>query len=260
MDNCVFVNDNNVNIKLIVHPSTHLFTDKLNDEKLFRYINTFLINNNIIKNNIIDLGSFVGDNSIPWAKNITGMVYAIDPSPNNCDFILKMCELNEITNIKTIQSAISNTNELLSTNDNIDHCSFVFGNCGVNGQHKINAVSLDYLYEINVIENIGYIHLDVEGMELKVLQGASNIIDTCRPIISFEQHLLMENYNSVLDYLKSKNYLICLINEHLPNCLPDCRNSIAFPNEIYNPNIIDDIHKYINHENLIIPVSNVTYT
>lgn len=259
MDSVVFVNDNNVNIKLIQDPCSIVFANRINEEKLFRKINTFLINNNIIKNNIIDLGSWIGDNSIPWAKNITGIVYAIDPSPNNCKFILKMCELNQIINIKTIQTAISNINELLSTNDNIDHCSFVFGKCGINGQHKMNAVSLDYLFQIQLIENIGYIHLDVEGMELKVLEGASNIIDTCRPIISFEQHLLLENYNIVLDYLKNKQYIVCLINEQLPNCLPDCRNSIAFPNEIYNPNIINEIHKYINHENLIIPVTNVNY-
>lgn len=99
MKECLFVNDNNVNIKLIDHPTTQSFIDRVNNEKIFRQINIFLINNNIIKNNIIDLGSWIGDNSIPWAKNITGLVYAIDPSPNNCDFILKMCELNEIPNI-----------------------------------------------------------------------------------------------------------------------------------------------------------------
>lgn len=49
MENYVFVNDNNVNIKLIQHTYSHLFANKVNDEKLFRQINTFLINNNIIK-------------------------------------------------------------------------------------------------------------------------------------------------------------------------------------------------------------------
>ena len=46
-------------------------------------------NNNVIdKNkNIIDLGAWIGDNSIPWAKNIDGIVYAIDPSKENCKYI-----------------------------------------------------------------------------------------------------------------------------------------------------------------------------
>ena len=90
-----------------------------NHEVLFRRINTFLIQNDIIKNNIIDLGAWIGDNSIPWAKNIDGIVYAIDPSTDNCDFINKICELNQIKNVKTIQHGISNCCELLTTNDNI---------------------------------------------------------------------------------------------------------------------------------------------
>ena len=96
-----------------------IFLNAINSEKLFRQIHTFLINNSVIKNNIIDLGSCIGDNSIPWAKNIKETVYAIDPSPNNCLYIKEMCKLNEISNIKTIQTAISNTNEVLSTKFNI---------------------------------------------------------------------------------------------------------------------------------------------
>ena len=45
----------------------------------------------IIKGNIIDLGAWIGDNAIPWAKNINHIVYAIDPSSQNIEFITKMC-------------------------------------------------------------------------------------------------------------------------------------------------------------------------
>ena len=233
MESVIFTNDDNVSVLLINHMFSNNFKCRDSHEVLFRRINTFLIKNKIIKDNIIDLGAWVGDNSIPWAKNIEGLVYAIDPSAENCDFIRLTCEANNIKNVKILQHAISNTTELLSTNDNIDHCSFVYGNSGLNGKIKVMAVSLDYLYETKVLTKIGYIHLDVEGMEYKILQGSRNIIDTGRPIISFEQHLELDDYNVILSYLNNKNYTVFLVDEVLPGCRLDCRNSFAFPNELF---------------------------
>ena len=251
MEYSTFTNDDGVSILLIEHNFSHEFKHRDAHEVIFRRINTYLIKNRIIKNNIIDLGAWIGDNSIPWAKNIDGIVYAIDPSPENCDFINKTCEANQIKNIKTIQSAISNINEVLTTNDNLCHCSFVYNNPGSSGINKVDAVSLDYLYEKNHIDNIGYMHLDVEGMEYKIINGSSKLIDECRPIISFEQHLEIDDYDMILSYLKNKDYSIFLIDEILPGCREDCRNSFAFPNEIFNETLIENIHNYIGQNILI---------
>lgn len=251
MNSVIFTNDNSVIISLLHHPFSNVLQTRNNHEVIFRRINTFLIKTKYIKNNIVDLGAWIGDNSIPWAKNNNGIVYAIDPSPDNIDFINKTCQLNNIKNVKTLQLAISNKNEILSTNENINHCSFVYNNPGINGNVKVNAVSLDYLFNIKKIENIGYIHLDVEGMEYKILEGSSKLIDECRPIISFEQHLEIDDYNVILVYLQDKKYTIYLVDEELPGCRPDCRNSFAFPNEIFNETLIKDIHKFIGKQILI---------
>lgn len=252
MESTIFTNDGSVEILLLNHELSNTFKTRDHHEIVFRRINTFLIKQNFIKNNIIDLGAWIGDNSIPWAKNINGIVYAIDPSPYNCEFINKTCELNSIINVKTIQTAISNINEVVSTNDDINHCSFVYNNPGLNGRNIQNAVSLDYLYQIKMIENIGYIHLDVEGMEYKVIEGSSKIIDEYRPIISFEQHLDIDDYNIILSYLNKKNYKVFLIDEILPGCRYDCRNSFAFPYEMMNDSFIEDIHHFIG-KNIFIP-------
>jgi len=252
MTSCIFTNVDNVSILLLDHPSSNTFKNRDNHEVLFRKINTFLIKNNIIKNNIIDLGAWIGDNSIPWAKNINGIVYAIDPSQDNCNFITQTCEINQIKNVKVIQTAVSDKNELLSTNDDINHCSFVYGGCGKNGRTKINAVSLDYLNDIKCIENIGYIHLDVEGMEYNIIVGSTNLIDKYRPIISFEQHLDMDDYSIILSFLTNKQYKVFLIDEILPGCRYDCRNSLGFPIEIYNEDIVKNISVLIG-KNILIP-------
>lgn len=238
----LFNHDNNVLIKLINNPLSIYFASRPNHEVLFRKLHAFLISNNIILNNIIDLGAWIGDNSMPWAKLINGIVYAIDPSSNNINYIKDMCELNDIKNIKCIQTAISHKNETLSTNENIDHCSFVYNNPLNNGNIKKDAVSLNWLYESGIIKDIGYIHLDVEGMEYRVLLGSTKIIEKFKPIITFEQHLELDDYNIILNFLKERNYIVFLIDEVLPGCRPDCRNSIAFHQNIFSQNILDEIN------------------
>jgi len=230
---CRFPSDNNVEILLPKHTNTIHYAMRAYHEVGFRQIHSYLINERIIdpSKNFIDLGAWIGDNTIPWAKNITGTVYAIDPSPDNCQFIYMLQQVNSVSNVKIIQAAISETQKIVSTNDELFHCSFVYGNTEENGKHKVQSYSLDFLIEHKVIENVGYIHLDVEGMELNIVQGASKLIDSCRPIISFEQHLETDDVAGICDLIKQKMYNIYLIDEVLPGCKADCRNFLAFPNE-----------------------------
>ena len=247
---CNFSNDNNVSLELINHSFSNTFAVRTHHEVQFRRIHTYLINKQIIKNNIIDLGAWIGDNTIPWAKNLNGIVYSIDPSSENCDFISEMCKTNKINNVRIIKSAISDKNEVLSTHDHINHCSFSNATLE-NALHVVDAVSLDYLCDIRILDNIGYIHLDVEGMEMKVINGSVNLIDKYRPIISFEQHLEIDKYDDILNFFTKKNYKVFLIDEILPGCRIDCRNSLAFPNEIYNESVINDINILMG--NILIP-------
>jgi FkbM family methyltransferase len=242
MSSCVFTNDDNVEIFLPAHEFSPVFALRDNHEVLFRRIHTFLLKKGVLRRNIVDLGAWIGDNSLPWAKNSQGLVYAIDPSEKNCRFIQELCEVNNVLNLKTIQKAISNRKEALSTNYDLTHATFC---AGTHNRNVVHAVSLDDLLETKTIEDIGYIHLDVEGMEFKVLQGASHLLDTCRPIISFEQHLEIEDYSVILNYLNGKNYKVFLIDEVLPGCRPDCRNSLAFPRELYSDSLIDEIHAHL---------------
>jgi predicted RNA methylase len=143
MSSCIFTNDNNTKILLIEHPLSQIFASRDNHEVLFRRMHTYLISIGIIKNNIIDLGAWIGDNTIPWAKSIgaksigaksigaksigaksigaksigKATIYAIDPSHDNCQFIREMCHHNQIDNVKVFQTAVSNQCETLSTND-----------------------------------------------------------------------------------------------------------------------------------------------
>ena len=238
-----FPDDKNVVVMLDTrHKYSKVFAKRKDHEVIFRKINTYLIDSNIIRNNVIDLGAWIGDNSIPWSKNIHGTVYAIDPSSENCDFINHICKLNNIHNVKTLQYAISDKEELLSTEESSNHVSFNTDNIGI---YKVTSKSLDYLLDNNVIEDIGYIHLDVEGMEFKVIKGSTKLIEKYKPIITFEQHLEIDDYKSLISYM-SNNYTVYMINEVLLRCRPDCRNFIAFPHYIDSSSLIKDITNTLN--------------
>jgi len=247
-----FVNDNNVSISIPNHKYSQEFYRRDNHEIYFRKIHTFLIKNKIIKNNIIDLGAYIGDNSIPWSKNTDSIIYAIDPSDENCNFINILTKLNNIENIKILKTAISDKNEILTSSyNNIHHTSFVYKKNKKKIKHSAKAVSLDYLYSNKEIDNIGYIHLDVEGMEFKVLKGSINIIKQFNPIISFEQHITVDNVLDLKKFLKDLKYHIFLIDEILPGCRDDCKNFIAFHNSIYTDTLIEDIHSNIGKNILL---------
>ena len=212
---------------------TERFTHRINAEKKFRQITKKLMNKGIIdiNKNIIDLGAWIGDNSLIWAKMIKGDVYAIDPSQNNIDIIHTIQNINNINNIVTIKKPISNKIERVEISEgDINHASFKSSDKG------IETETLDNLYNSKKIINIGFIHLDVEGFEYKVLEGSHKIISMFRPIIVTESH---ENDKDIKPLIHKYGYNVYVINEICGN--PTCRNSLWIPNEITLPKDIINI-------------------
>lgn len=254
---CIFTNDNNTKVLLPDHKYSEVFSKRDQHEVFFRRIINYLIQNKYIRGNIIDLGAWIGDNAIPWSKNIDGTVYAIDPSPGNCNFIELLLKDNFIKNVKIIQKAISSENKVISTSavygDDLYHCTLQDGE---SGEYKFNSYSLDYLYKTGEIENIDFIHLDVEGMEYQVVIGAENLIQDYYPIITFEQHLSTDDYSGLSKHLGSKGYYVYMINEILPGCNPDCRNFLAIKSikDRLTPEIAAELVEALGKEDLLIPM------
>ena len=78
----------------------------------------------------------------------------------------------DIFQYKNLLVTTSDKNEIIGTNGNINHCSF----SKKGGRIKIQSLTLDYLYSKGQIDNIAYIHLDVEGFEYNVIKGSEKII------------------------------------------------------------------------------------
>ena len=151
--------------------------------------------NNILDKtqNIIDLGAWIGDNTIPWALKNDGIIYAIDPSHENINYINELSFLNCVSNVKTIQTCVSNQIETVYTDGDLKHTEFNIDS----GNIQLQTTTLDQLLHQNIIKDINFIHLDVEGFELKVLEGSINLINKYNPIICWEGHLTTDNIQGI---------------------------------------------------------------
>jgi hypothetical protein len=84
-------------------------------------------------------------------------------------------------------------------------------------------------------------------MESYVIMGSINLIDKCRPIITFEQHLTTDNYYELVEYMNNIFYIVYCIDEILLGCRECCRNFISFPKETHNTELIQNIQKISNN-------------
>ena len=203
-------------------------TDK---EVLTRGIVAYLIKNNIVNKNscIIDIGGWIGDNAIVWGimlKNMngSGKIIAIDPSSSNTRFIKQLSETNKIENIIVEKKLASDkSNELYSPEGDITHTSF---KKSTDNKDKIKTTKIDDIESV-IHNKIGLFHIDVEGMEKKVLLGSLEMIQRDHPVIIYEQHITHDKTYEIENILYQEGYKIYMINEVLPDSLLDTRNFLA---------------------------------
>jgi FkbM family methyltransferase len=216
------------------------YSRRTNAECLLRTLVYQLFQTGYLKNNkcIIDIGSWLGDNSITWAKMLSkkANLYAIDPSQSNLEFSEAIAKLNKVNNIRWVKAICSDkSGALLSIEGDINHAIFHEASKGTISEFK--STTLDQVVPESDHKNISMIHVDVEGFEEKVILGAVNIIKKSKPMVIFEQHISSEDPSKIFTFLRSYNYCIFMINEVLPGCRYDCRNFIAFSLDINLPTI-----------------------
>lgn len=232
------------------------FAERGNFEVLFRLLVKYFYDNELIDSskNIIDLGAWIGDNSIAWSKQISGKVYSIDPSEANIKYIDELSKLNNLSNNITINKCISDREKEIYSNDDFydsEYTSTAVFNTK-KGKNKTLATSLDNLYKSATIENIGFIHLDVEGFEQAVLAGSIDILAKYKPVIIWENHLKTDNFEKIIKFLRDQNYNSFLINEKFAHTRKDCRNFLSIPIESEiskNIDVINDHFKNLHNEN-----------
>jgi len=266
--NVIFVDENRISLKLprlsyvdILRQTQRgtidrciSFANRPAAEVLLRNIVCELYDQGIIdkKKSVIDIGAWISDNTIIWAKTIDSefaKVYAIDPSLDNIVFGKTISELNGIENISYHQNICSDVAGVeLFFEGTLDHAAFNVEGEGVKSQSV--STTIDAIVTEENHDLIGLFHIDVEGFEALVIKGAEGVILGSKPFILFEQHISQEEPEIICGYLRARGYKIYMINEVLPGCALDCRNFLAIPLGIDLSNFI----KNFDHEGISIQV------
>ena len=138
------------------------------------------------KNKVVfDVGAYLGTHSIYISKfGNPENVYAFEPDSKNFGLLKKNIEANSLDNVVPINKGVWEFDGTVSFKiadasnrgvSKVDHA----------GDTTIQVVSLDSFCSDSRCDCI---KIDIEGNELKVLEGARNIITDNHPILAIEVH------------------------------------------------------------------------
>jgi FkbM family methyltransferase len=143
---------------------------------------------NIREGVFVDVGANIGHLSINVAKNPKTKVYSFEPEASNIKVFEKNISLNHLKNISLIKKGLSDEEGFFDF--------YVLGeNSGGNSlldtkkggrKVKIPVTTLDVFYKENKIERLDFLKIDVEGAEIKVLNGGKKTLKKFKPKIIFE--------------------------------------------------------------------------
>lgn len=186
------------------------------------------------KGNVIDIGSNIGSFCLPVAKymklsNWKNKVYCFEPYNKIYEILNKNISINNDLRKYLIVENIA-LSEIIGEKMKF---KIITSNHGANFLEKpsydndknlIITNTLDNYCSNNKIQNVSFIKIDVEGMELEVLKGAMNTLERDNPSIFIEVN--EKKYNkknlSIIPFLElfySKNKLFYIENKHDRNLI-----------------------------------------
>jgi len=172
---------------------------------------------------VFDIGAYVGDTALWFSKAVgpQGKVYAFEPEPSNFEKLKANLERNKVTNVIPLQLA-------LSENEGEMQIASGGGSSAITetaGDTSVKVTTVDKFVEANKLPRVGFIKMDVEGHELKVLAGARETIKTFKP------SLALSAYHRGDDLIKLPKFLLELnpnFKFYLKHCGPGWAETVVY--------------------------------
>ena len=149
----------------------------------------------------VDAGAYDGQTSIDflsWFKGNDYKIYSLELKEDMCDVIKE----KNIPNIEVINCAVWNKNEKLFIEIENERGS----SAGRKGEKEVEGRSIDEVVKEN--EEITFIKMDIEGAELKALEGAR------KTILKYTPRLAISIYHKFLDIYEIADYILQLNSDY----------------------------------------------
>ena len=150
--------------------------------------------------NVIIAGAYFGDQAIPVAYNIkgSGVCHTFEPNKNNSDLIIENAKLNGLTNVLINNLALWNkSNEKLIFEGEDALASTI--TASESTENVLHTITIDDYVSQHNIEPVNLLMIDVEGSEIKVLEGAKEMLNKFKPVVVFETHSLYNDWSNGLE-------------------------------------------------------------
>lgn len=158
---------------------------------------------------VYDVGSNIGFFTIICSKLVgpQGRVYAFEPMPQNAATLRRNVALNGLENVVVVERAAASstgTAELMISSWSAFHALAVDGVDPPHGSRSritVETVTLDDFVAAGDIRSPDLVKIDVEGAELQVIKGMSEMILATKPLLLCELHGTNSEYLRMLDSL-----------------------------------------------------------
>ena len=173
----------------------------------------------LVKNGttVIDVGTNIGETLLNFANlNPDGRNIGFEPVPYLYEKAKINIDLNKFANIELVNKGLSSAEETLSfheAGENNSGGTFLMRENNKDSVRSVEAVRLDDFAKHNRLEKIALIKIDVEGFEMEVLKGASEVLRNFKPtlFVEIDDTFLARQQSSaeaIFDFLVSHGYKI----------------------------------------------------
>lgn len=168
-----------------------------------KYLPTEAINN-IKDKDFLDIGAFIGDSAILFAKKYSPrQVYAYEPINSNIEQLNKTLKVNKTNNIQVVKKGIGDKDDIIDMYFDPNELS----------NSSINSIVTDNLTEkqriqITTIDNecknrtIGLIKMDIEGAEFSAIYGGIETIKRDKPVLLISMYHTGKDFFDIPPLLK----------------------------------------------------------
>jgi FkbM family methyltransferase len=166
---------------------------------------------------VVDIGAHMGRYTIISSKRVgaNGKVVAIEAHPNNFEMLNRNIELNQLTNVIPLNYAVYSKDKKIKLYLPEVESGYTIYNTIMSNRARtedkfveVNANTLDHLLQLKGIMDINWVKIDVEGAELEVLKGATNVLSKSKDIALLIEVHGLDNYRPILEFLSSYNFKI----------------------------------------------------